>query len=190
MGRKKTWREKLLDSKDLPKVVLLKENAQKHWKGNTMAIPSPMEVKQIMAGIPRGKLITIEGIRKRVARKHKADIGCPLTCGIFSWIVAHAAMEVAAEGKKKITPYWRTLKTGGELNPKYPGGIEEQKKRLESEGQKVVQKGKKYIVENYEKNLLRVNLNVAKPLRERPGGDTGRHCREAAACGGYFPKAL
>lgn len=155
MARKKTWGEKLLDSKDLPKVVLLKENAQKHWRGSTMAIPSPMEVNQIMANIPKGKLITIEEIRKRVAQKHKADIGWPLTCGMFSWIAAHAAVEEAAEGKEKMTPYWRTLKTGGELNPKYPGGIEEQKRRLETEGHKVIQKGKKYIVENCEKHLLK-----------------------------------
>ncbi len=154
MGKKKSWREKLLNSKDLPKVVSLNENAQKHWKGNTMAIPSPVEVNQIMARVPRGKLITIAGIRERVAEKHKADIGCPLTCGIFSWIAAHAAIEDAEKGKEKITPYWRTLKTGGELNPKYPGGIEDQKKRLESEGYRVVRRGKKYIVENYEKHLL------------------------------------
>ncbi len=155
MAKKKTWREKLLDSKDLPKVVSLKENAQEHWKGTTMAIPSPIEVNQIMAKIPDGKLTTIEEIRKRIAQKHKADIGCPLTCGIFSWIAAHAAMEDAAEGKKKITPYWRTLKTGGALNPKYPGGIEEQRKHLESEGHTIIQKGKKYVVDHYEQSLLK-----------------------------------
>jgi alkylated DNA nucleotide flippase Atl1 len=155
MARKKTWREKLSDSKDLPKVVLLKENAQKHWKGRTMAIPSPMEVNEVMANVPRGRLITIDEIRKIIARKHKADIGCPLTCGIFSWIAAYAAVEEAEEGKKKITPYWRTLKTGGEINSKYPGGIEDQKKCLELEGHKVIQKGEKYMVQNYEKYLLK-----------------------------------
>ncbi len=155
MAKKKSWREKLLDSKDLPKVVLLKENAQKHWKGGTMAIPSPMEVNEAMAKVPKGKLITIDEIRRTIARKHKADIGCPLTCGIFSWIAAHAAAEEAAEGKKKITAYWRTLKKGGEINSKYPGGIEDQKKRLESEGHKVIQKGKKRVVENYEKCLIK-----------------------------------
>ncbi len=155
MKSKKTWREKLLDSKGLPKVVSLKENARKHWRANTMAVPSPLEVNRIMARIPKGKLITIENIRKKVARKHKADIGCPLTCGIFSWIAAHAAIEEEAEGKNQVTPYWRTLKTGGELNPKYPGGTEEQKKRLEAEGHTVIQKGKKYVVEDYEKCLSR-----------------------------------
>jgi hypothetical protein len=154
MAQRKTWREKLADSKDLPKVVLLKPNAQKHWKGSSMAIPSPMEVNAIMARVPRGKLITINGIRNMIAHKYKADIGCPLTCGIFSWIAAHAAVEEAAAGRKNTTAYWRTLKSKGELNPKYPGGIAEQRKRLESEGFRVIQKGKKYIVEGYDRYLL------------------------------------
>jgi alkylated DNA nucleotide flippase Atl1 len=115
-----------------------------------------MDVNEIMAKVPKGKLITIDEIRGTIARKLGADIGCPLTCGIFSWIAAHAAAEEAAEGKKRITPYWRTLKKGGEINPKYPGGIEDQRKHLESEGFKVVHKGKKYVVENYEKYLMKV----------------------------------
>jgi len=155
MAKKKTWREKLMDSKDLPKVVTLSENAQKHWKGRTMAIPSPMEVNDIMRHVPKGKLVTIDEIRKIVAHKHEADIGCPLTCGIFPWIVAHAAMEAAAEGVKNITPYWRTLKSKGVLNPKYPGGIEEQKRYLEAEGHKVIKKGKHLIVDNYDKYIMK-----------------------------------
>jgi len=120
-----------------------------------MAIPSPMEVYDIMARVPKGKLITIEEIRKIIALKHKADIGCPLTCGIFSWIAAHAAVEEAAEGKREMMPYWRTLKTNGVLNPKYPGGIEEQKRYLKAEGYSLVQKGQKFVVVNYEKYLLK-----------------------------------
>jgi len=52
--------------------------------------------------------------------------------------------------------YWRTLKTGGIINEKYPGGVETQKKLLEKEGHQVVQKGKKYIVVDYEKALARI----------------------------------
>lgn len=153
MAKKKTWREKLLESKDLPKVVTLPANAQKLWRGGTVAIPSPVEVDEIMAEVPKGKVITIQEIRQAIALKHGADIGCPLTCGLFSWIAAHAAEEAAAEGERNITPYWRTLKTGGELNPKFPGGTEYQKRHLESEGHKVIQKGKKFLVEDYEKSL-------------------------------------
>ncbi len=156
MARKKSWREKLLDTKDLPKIVTLKANAQKHWKANTMAIPSPIEVNEIMARVPKGKLITIQEIRKFVAQKHHADIGCPLTCGIFSWIAAYAAEEEAEKGKKRITPYWRTLKTKRELNPKFPGGIERHKSLLKAEGHKIMQKGKRAFVDNFEKMVIKL----------------------------------
>lgn len=131
MPNHKSWGEKLRDSKDLPKVVKLKKEAVLHWGGRTMAIPSPLEINEIMKTVPKGKLITINEIRQIVARKHHADIGCPLTSGIFSWIAAHAAEEERTQGKKDITPYWRTLKSGGVLNEKYPSGIANQKKLWE-----------------------------------------------------------
>jgi alkylated DNA nucleotide flippase Atl1 len=155
MAQKKTWQEKLLDSKDLPKVVTLSDNARRHWHGATMAIPTPLEVNDIMAQVPEGKLITLVEIRQMVARKHGAEIGCPLTCGTFAWIAAHAAVEAAAAGRKEITPYWRTLKTGGALNPKYPGGIAAQRKLLKAEGHTVIQQGRRYLVADYEKNLVK-----------------------------------
>ena len=78
----------------------------------------------------------------------------PLTTGIFARIAAEASEERKAEGRKDITPYWRTLKANGEINPKYPGGIEVQKKILEKEGHKVIKKGKKYVVADFEKHLI------------------------------------
>jgi len=47
-----------------------------------------------------------------------------MTTGIFAGIAARAAEEMAIEGKQNITPYWRTIKSKGELNEKYPGGVE------------------------------------------------------------------
>lgn len=122
----------------------------------TVAIPAPIEVDEIMRRVPRRKLITINEIRNVIARKHGATIGCPITTGIFAWIAAHAAEEEAQEGKKRITPYWRTLKSGGELNEKYPGGIKNLKARLESEGHEVISRGKKFVVKDFEKSLFRI----------------------------------
>ncbi len=150
---KKTWREKLKDKKDLPKVTEIGEKMSKRWGTGTVVIPAPEEVDEIMRNVPEGKLIIIKEIRSILARKHKATIGCPITTGIFAWIAANAAEEAAKEGEKNITPYWRTLKTGGILNEKYPGGIESQKKLLEMEGHKVIQKGKKFIVADFEKYI-------------------------------------
>lgn len=153
---KKSWQQKLQDSKDLPKVVQLDQKAQSRWKGETLAIPSPLEVNEIMASVPKGKLITTDLIRKIIARKHGAHIGCPLTTGIFSSIAAHAAEEERAENKQEITPWWRTLKSSGELNEKYPGGIENQSRLLKAEGHSIIQKGKKFRVADYEKALIEV----------------------------------
>jgi hypothetical protein len=79
-----------------------------------------------------------------------------MTTGIFAWIAAYAAEERKQSGDRGTTPYWRTLKTGGVLNEKYPGGAEAQKLLLEREGHIVIKKGKKYAVLNYEKSLIQV----------------------------------
>lgn len=51
-------------------------------------------------------------------------------------------------------PYWRTLKSGGFLNTKYPGGQETHKSLLEKEGHKVIQKGKNFQVQDFQKHLV------------------------------------
>jgi len=142
MAKKKSWREKLADTRDLPKIVEINEKMSKKWGTGTCLIPAPYEVDEIMKKVPKGKIITINEIRMILAKKHNASISCPITTGIFSWIAAHAAEEAASEGVENITPYWRTLKTGGILNPKYPGGTESIKKKLEAEGHKIIKKGK------------------------------------------------
>lgn len=151
---RKSWQEKLADSKDLPKVEEITDGMSKRWGTGTVAIPAPKEVDEIMKNVPKGKLITINRIRERLAKKHGATIGCPITTGIFASIAARAAEEAASEGKENITPYWRTLKSGGVVNEKYPGGAETQKGLLEREGQKVIQKGKNYVVVDFEKYLV------------------------------------
>ena len=138
---RKSWQEKLADDKGLPQVKEITDNMSKRWGTGTVVIPAPREVDEIMKQVPRGKVITVSEIRAFLAKKHGASIGCPLTTGIFAWVAAHAAEEAAAEGKKNITPYWRTLKSGGELNEKYPGGVEAQAARLREEGH-IIEPGK------------------------------------------------
>jgi len=143
---KKTWTEKLNDAKDLPRVIKLNSEAQKRWGGKTMVIPSPMEVDKIMKTAKKGKILTINDIRKQLSENHKTETACPITTGIFAWIASHAAEEHRKAGKKRITPYWRTIKSDGQLNEKYPGGIAAQKRALQAEGHEIVKKGTKYKV--------------------------------------------
>ncbi len=146
MAKKKTWKEKLLDSKGHPSVMEIGPDMQKRWGSGRLVIPAPIEVDEIMRGVRKGSVMTIDDIRKQLAKKHQVDFACPITTGIFAWIAANAADEEERMGKKRITPYWRILKTGFELNPKYPGGIENLRARLEAEGHAVEQRRKRYFL--------------------------------------------
>jgi hypothetical protein len=79
----------------------------------------------------------------------KLEKGFPMTA-------ANAVEEAGKEGKSLDIPYWRTLKAGGFLNEKYPGGQEVHKRLLERENFSVVARGKKYQVVDYEKYLMKL----------------------------------
>lgn len=132
--KRKSWKEKLMDDKGFPKVEKITGKMSKRWGTGTVVIPAPIEVDGLMRKVPKGKVTTINEIRKALAKKHKATIGCPISTGIFAWIAAHAAEEDETKGLKRVTPYWRTLRGEGELNEKYPGGMQNQASRLKTEG--------------------------------------------------------
>ncbi|MEK7143069.1 MAG: hypothetical protein AAB785_02570 [Patescibacteria group bacterium] len=153
---RKSWQEKLRENKGLPKVVIAKGKMAKRWGKGSFVVPAPIEVDEIMKKVPKGKLITVVEIRKILAKKHQTDYCCPLTSGIFPMIAAQAAEEEKNQGQKQITPWWRTLKVNGILNPKFPGAPELQKKILEKEGHQVLKRGKNYFIPNYERYLIRI----------------------------------
>lgn len=155
MASKKTWRQKLETDHDLPKVERIPARMAKQWGRGTLVIAAPREVDALMARVPRGKVTTIDELRKALALEHGATIACPMTTGIFANIAARAADEAEQEGRVRITPYWRTLKAGGELNPKFPGGLAVLRSRLEAEGHTVVARGKRLFVAEYTKRLVR-----------------------------------
>ena len=152
---KKSWREKLANDKGLPKVEAIDETKSKRWGTGTFVVAAPREVDALMQRVPKGRLTTIDELRQTLARKHGTTIACPITTGIFAWIAAHAAVEAETAGARKTTPYWRTLKTGGELNPKYPGGIKAIRRKLVSEGHEVLQKRERFFVKDFEARLAK-----------------------------------
>lgn len=92
-------------------------------------------------------------IREYFARENGADFTEPITAGIFVSIAAWASAQRSGDE----TPWWRTLKANGELNPKYPGGIQAQREKLEAEGHEIVQRGRKdirFYVKDYEEYLF------------------------------------
>lgn len=150
---RKSFNEKLQDSKDMPKIVEVTDaKSVERYGGSQMLIAPPLEYSELMAKVPEGKIITIKEIRQFLAERHGAEFTCPMTAGIFISLSARASCE---RSDNRI-PFWRTLKSDGELNPKYPGGIEYQMEKLVSEGHTFKTKGRKnirYFVEDYENSL-------------------------------------
>lgn len=148
----KTAVEKLNVDKQPKVVASLPAGCKWAPPGSSMIVSTPREVDGLMKTVRKGKLTTISEVRECLAQRHGTDIACPISTGIFINLSAAAAAEMQAQGRKRVTPYWRTLKAGGELNPKYPGGVLAHRKLLQAEGFAVVKKGKnKYIVSNYQR---------------------------------------
>jgi hypothetical protein len=151
---KKTAREKLADEKGLPKLVDLPADVPPPWKPGKMVIAAPGEVDALMRLVPKGHVITMGHLRDELSRRHGAQCACPTATGIFVRLAAEAAEEDIADGRADATAYWRTLKADGELNPKFPGGIEALQPKLEAEGHRVIRKGKRAFVADFEKKLF------------------------------------
>lgn len=151
---KKDFNEMLRRENGMPKIQIVTDaKTIEKYGGERMFFAPPAAYDQVMKRIPAGKLTTVGEIRRYFAEKNDADFTDPITAGIFVSIAAWAS-EQRQEDK---TPYWRTLKANGELNPKYPGGVEAQKMKLEAEGHTIVARGRtniRYYVKDYEENLF------------------------------------
>lgn len=154
---KKDFNAMLNDSKDMPKFQIITDiKSIEKYGGDRMYFAPPIEYDKVMKLVPYSKVITIGEIREYFAKLDGADFTELITAGIFVSIGAWASYQ-RNEGE---TPYWRTLKANGELNPKYPGGVEAQKVKLEAEGHTIVTKGRKnvrYYVKDYENVLFELS---------------------------------
>lgn len=151
---KKDFNAMLNDCKDMPKIQIISdEKSIKKYGGSRMYFAPPVDYDRVMKQIPFGKVITVGKIREHFAKHNQADFTEPITAGIFVSIAAWASWQ-RTEDK---TPYWRVLKANGELNSKYPGGIEAQKLALEAEGHVIITRGRvniRYFVKDYEAALF------------------------------------
>ena len=154
---KKDFNAMLHDSKDMPKIqTITDQKSIEKYGGDKMYFAPPIDYDKVMKRIPYGNVITIGKIRDYFAKLKGADFTEPITAGIFVSIAAWASYQRS----ENETPYWRTLKANGELNPKYPGGIEAQKEKLEAEGHTIIQKGRtniRYFVKDYMDVLFELN---------------------------------
>ena len=160
---KKDFNAMMKNNKDMPKIQIVQdEKTIKKYGGTKMFFAPPIFYDELMKKVPKGKLITVGQMRDYLAKQNNADFTekqnnadftDPMTAGIFVNIVAWASYQ----RNENITPYWRTLKSDGELNVKYPEAIELQKRLLEEEGHTIITKGTKnikYYVKDFENSLV------------------------------------
>lgn len=157
------------------KVVTVSLKMRKRFGAGTILIPKPLDVDAVMRRVRKGRLVTQSQIRDRLAQASKADCACPLTTGIFIRIAAETAEEDRRAGKKRITPYWRTIRDDGKLNEKFPGGPKAQAAKLRQEGFRIqAGKGKQPPrVKDFEKYLTgrgrtgAINIGTRAPASSR-----------------------
>lgn len=153
---KKDFNAMLHDNKDMPKFqTITDEKSIEKYGGSNMYFAPPIDYDKVMKQIPYGKVITIGNIREYFAAQNGADFTEPITAGIFVSIAAWAS----EQRPNDKTPYWRTLKADGELNPKYPGGIKAQKEKLEAEGHTILTKGRtnlRYYVKDFQNSMFKL----------------------------------
>ncbi|MCH7872537.1 MAG: MGMT family protein [Planctomycetes bacterium] len=143
LAKGKTWNERLEQPHpNHGKLIALPPAARKRLGVSSLLIPKPLDVDALIRKVRKGKLVIVSRIRDRLAADAGADQSCPMTTGIFIRIAAEAAEEARRAGRKRITPYWRTIKQDGSLNEKYPGGAKAQAAKLRQEGFKFQQLGK------------------------------------------------
>ena len=145
------WRDKMERPQE-PKLVRIPPKMSRLGKG-MMLIPTPWLVDEIVRQVPRGRLVTVGEIRRKLAADFSADVTCPLTTGIFIRIVAEAAEEDRANGRTPVAPYWRVIKDDGSLNTKFPGGIQQQASYLRGEGCAIARRGKMTVLKDFERRL-------------------------------------
>lgn len=155
------------DKPGYPKVLILEErfpcyNAVHKMganAGDEIVLVNPSAVIPLMTEVPEGKVITLSEICGKLAEKYSVKGCCTLTAGIFTMTIANAVEEVKAQGETTALseiPWWRTLKSEGYLNDKYPGGQETQKQLLELEGLKVISRGKRFQLADLETHLYKL----------------------------------
>lgn len=151
---KKDFNSMMANNKDMPKIQIVEdEKTIEKYGGTRMFFAPPLYYDELIKRVPKGKLITIGQMRNYLAKQNNADFTDPMTAGIFVNIVAWASYQRTTD----ITPFWRVLKSDGELNAKYPEAIALQKRLLEEEGHTIITKGsknKKYYVKDYENSLI------------------------------------
>lgn len=109
-----------------------------------MVKPSTDTVKAIVRKIRKGKLVTLEQLREKLAGEFGVQTACPASTA--------KALQLLSKEDQPVC-YWRVIKKKGELIAKFPKGCEGHAALLQNEGFEIDFGKKNPVVVGYEAKL-------------------------------------
>jgi hypothetical protein len=107
---RKSWSEKLACDATAEVKVAPKDFADIK-AGQRMLLTTAKDVAAAIKAVPRGRQVDMKSLRATLARKHNAEIACPVVTGIHLRSVAEAVGEQLDAGiaPAKVVPVWRAI---------------------------------------------------------------------------------
>jgi len=112
-----------------------------------MVKPSLSSVKKVVKKIRKGKLVTLELLREKIASDFNVQTACPASTTKMLQILSKEDHPIC---------YWRVIKKKGELLSKFPDGVEGHAALLECEGFEIDFSKKHPIVIGYQDKLFKL----------------------------------
>jgi len=109
-----------------------------------MVKPSSATVKAVVRKIRKGKVVTLEQLRERLAKDFGVQTACPASTS--------KALQALSKEDKPVC-YWRVVKNSGELIAKFPNGQKGHAELLEKDGLEIDFSKKSFIVLGFESKL-------------------------------------
>lgn len=119
----KTWQQKYEDKK-VEEVKLLDIDFADIKAGETMLISTPEKIAEYISTIPEQENRNLQKLRLDLAKAAGTDKTCPVTTSIFTRVVAERSLELMAEGKSPIAPFWKVIEPDSPLAKKLSCGAE------------------------------------------------------------------
>jgi alkylated DNA nucleotide flippase Atl1 len=116
-----------------------------------MLKPCVATVAALVAQIPSGQVVTSDVLRRKLADQFGVEVACPYDTKMALLAISN---DSSLNQSGLNLPYWRVIKTNGELNPKYPGGLEAHVAFLQAEGFTVDDSGKKPRIKPFKDKLF------------------------------------
>jgi hypothetical protein len=118
-SKPKTWSDKMKARP--PHTVVLDKDFAGVPAGSRLLISCPLEVDEhLRTQVPAGVTVSVQQLRRDLARRHGADATCPVSTAIFLRTVSEAAWDALEAGTPvdQVAPFWRVVEPGSPLAKK------------------------------------------------------------------------